>query len=328
MKYKTAMVLGKFLPPHLGHGYLIDTARFASERLCVVVGTLAREPIPGALRAQWVQELFPDVEVVHLDQDLPQDPSEHPDFWTLWRTALNNVLPFRPKAVFASEHYGTPLAKELESVFVPVDIARTHVPISGTNVRRAPWQHWSYLPVNVRPFFLHKICLVGPESTGKTTLARELAQHYQTGYVPEYAADIVAQKNGFFENDVSWIMTRQQAGEQAMARTCQYRMFSDSDALTTKIWSEHMFGHAPKALVEAVEQQTYDMTFLMAPDTPYIDDLHRLCPDQSVRNWFFERFQTELLRLGRPYCILQGSWEQRKMQALSTINAMAAPQYP
>ena len=79
------MVLGKFLPPHLGHVYLIEFAREYVDDLSVVVGTLRAEPIPGELRFLWMRELFPDVRVVHLTDENPQHPEEHPEFWRIWQ---------------------------------------------------------------------------------------------------------------------------------------------------------------------------------------------------------------------------------------------------
>ena len=81
----TGMVLGKFHPPTLGHRYLVDFARHYVRDLTVVVGTLRREEIPGELRFRWMREMFPDVRVVHLTDENPQYPAEHPDFWDIWR---------------------------------------------------------------------------------------------------------------------------------------------------------------------------------------------------------------------------------------------------
>ncbi len=151
------MLLGKFLPPHMGHVYLADFARHyvrEPKHLSIVVGTLEREPIPGALRFQWMRELFPDANVIRLSDELPQDPSEHPDFWRLWHDALMRVLPRRPDLVFASEDYGWKLAETLGAKFVLVDRARGVMPVSGTAVRADPLGNWQYLPRCVRPYFL------------------------------------------------------------------------------------------------------------------------------------------------------------------------------
>lgn len=104
------LVLGKFMPPHLGHVYLVDFARAYASDITVVVGTLAREPIPGALRFEWMRELAPSANVVHLTDENPQEPHEHPRFWDIWRESLLRVAP-KPDYVFASEMYGARLAR-------------------------------------------------------------------------------------------------------------------------------------------------------------------------------------------------------------------------
>jgi cytidyltransferase-like protein len=77
----TGFLLGKFLPPHRGHQYLIEFARAYVDRLAVLVCSIAREPIPGALRYQWMCESFPGVTLVHHTDEIPQAPEEHAQFW-------------------------------------------------------------------------------------------------------------------------------------------------------------------------------------------------------------------------------------------------------
>src|SRR5215471_8509021 len=128
----TGMLLGKFMPPHLGHVYLGEFAGRYVDRLTIVVCTLASEPIPGELRYRWMRELFPFCKVVHLTDELPQEPKEDPHFWERWRASLTRILPGKPDYVFASEDYGAKLAEVLGGEFVPVDRTRTAMSISGT----------------------------------------------------------------------------------------------------------------------------------------------------------------------------------------------------
>lgn len=90
------MVLGKFMPPHAGHVYLCEFARRWVDELTIVVGSTAAEPIPGAQRVAWMRELFPFDRVVHLANENPQRPWEHPDFWDIWKASLQGVLATRP----------------------------------------------------------------------------------------------------------------------------------------------------------------------------------------------------------------------------------------
>ena len=141
-KGTTGVVLGKFMPPHLGHLYLTEMAASYVDRLMVVVEHIQDEPIPSALRHAWMKELLPRAEVLHLTTSHPQDPTERDDFWDLWRTSLLELLPAKPDFVFGSEAYGARLAQELHATFVPVDPARSVMPISGTEVRRDPLRNF------------------------------------------------------------------------------------------------------------------------------------------------------------------------------------------
>ena len=141
--------------------------------------------------------------------------------------------------VFASEPYGVRLASELGADFLPVDVARARVPISGTEIRKDPLRHWDFLPDPVRPHYLKRVCIFGPESTGKSTLAADLARHYGTLYVPEYARPLLDPKGGVCAaSDIPRIALGQRASEDALARQARKLLFCDTDALTTTIWSD------------------------------------------------------------------------------------------
>src|SRR5574337_1823762 len=109
----TGFILGKFMPIHRGHMYLIEYAKQYVDHLTVLVCSLEREPIPGQLRYGWVKELFPDVNVEHFTEDVPQYPEEHPDFWNIWLGVVRRYVPTGPDYVFTSETYGDRLAEIL-----------------------------------------------------------------------------------------------------------------------------------------------------------------------------------------------------------------------
>ena len=126
------LVLGKFLPPHRGHQFLCDFARSWTDELTIVVGSLEDEPIAGELRYAWMCELYPDCDVVHLTDENPQYPDEHPEFWDIWKASLERVMPEPPDYVFASEPYGRRLAEVLGAQFVPCE--RDTIPISASEI--------------------------------------------------------------------------------------------------------------------------------------------------------------------------------------------------
>ena len=316
------MMLGKFLPPHYGHVYLGDFARHFVKELTIVVGTLAREPIPGHLRYQWMKQLFPGVNVVHLDEELPQDPSEHPDFWQLWQTALENILPCRPEVVFASEPYGQKLAEVLGGRFIPVNPDRSIRPVSGTAVRADPYLHWDLIPPPVRAFYAKRVCIFGPESTGKSTLTRNLAKHFQTLAVPEYARTLLEWREGKLdEHDLPDIARGQAASEDALAPYSNRLLFMDTDPLATCVWSDYLFGRTDPAITELAQSRRADLYLLTDVDVPWVPDVVRYLPEN--RTSFLDSCEQALIREGCRYAKISGSWDERLQRAVEAVRHLA-----
>lgn len=317
---KRGFLLGKFLPPHAGHKLLIDFAASFCDELTVLVCSLPTEPIPGEQRYQWVRELAPGQTVHHLTDELPQEPSESPDFWTLWRNAILEYEPRGFDFVFASEHYGQRLAEELDARFIPVDINREIVACSGTAIRSDPMTHWDMIPACVRPYFVKRVCLVGPESSGKSTLASRLAARFDTVCAWEHARPLLDLKGGHCDpEDIPIIARSQMAIESTMAHRANRVLFCDTSVLLTKIWSEVLFSDVPAHITRTADAIRYDLVLLLEPDIPWVDDDQRYFPNHEDRQRFFERCRAELERINQPYEVIGGSFEQRETHAISVV---------
>lgn len=317
------MMLGKFMPPHRGHCYLADFARHYCDELTILVCTLEREPIDGALRYQWMRRMFPDCNVVHVTDDLPQTPDEHPDFWPIWRDVVRRAMPEGTDLVFASEDYGFQLAEVLDAEYVPVDHDREMMPVSGTDVRRDPLGCWEYIPEEVRPHYLKRVCIFGPESTGKSTLAKDLAAHFDTVYVHEYARPLLDFKNGACDwPDIERIARGQAAAEDALAPRARRVLFCDTDPLTTTIWSDVFFGKCPAWVEREARRRTYDLYLLTDIDVPWVDDNQRYFPEDAKRQDFFDRCLATLEASDRPFVRIRGDWKQRFQQAVEAVEQL------
>jgi HTH-type transcriptional regulator, transcriptional repressor of NAD biosynthesis genes len=320
-KRSTGMVLGKFMPPHLGHIYLVDFARSYVDDLVVVVGSLSSEPISGSLRYQWMKELFPSVQVVHLTDENPQYPEEDPNFWQIWQDSLLKILPCKIDYVFASENYGWKLADILEAEFVPVNLARSVTSISASEIRKDPIKNWQFLPTCVRPFYVKKVCIFGPESTGKSTLTSQLAAKFNTVAVPEYARELLESQQGKIKfSDIDKIARGQLAAEKALARQANRLLFCDTDVLLTIIWSETLFNKCPEWIKKEVSQNCYDLYLLTDIDAPWVDDIVRYLPKE--RELFFQKCLTALESRNFPYIRLSGSWQERFGTACQAVEKL------
>jgi NadR type nicotinamide-nucleotide adenylyltransferase len=320
-RFSTGMVLGKFMPIHKGHQYLIDYALDRVNHLTILVGTLKTEPIPGHLRIEWVRELYPGAEVHQITDENPQYPHEHPNFWEIWTTSIRKFIPQGPDVVFTSETYGEELAKRLGARHLLCDLSRSIVPISATAIRNRPLTHWQYIPETVRPYFVKRVVIYGPESTGKTTLAEKLAAYYGTVWVPEFAREYLDKKAAWVEpSDIPIIAEGQIASEALFAKQANRLLISDTDLITTSIYSQHYFGECPDSVLRQADAQEYDLYLLMDIDVRWVEDWQR--PDPTNRQYFFDRFRNELEKRDRRYVVISGTYEERFDRARQAIDQL------
>jgi NadR type nicotinamide-nucleotide adenylyltransferase len=305
-------VLGKFMPPHAGHMRLCETAAGIVDQLTILVCWLPGDPIAGPLRLEWMRELFPGARVIGHDAVVPQAPEEHPGFWPIWRAIVTSAHPEPIDLVFAGEDYGVRLAQEVGAAFVPVPRHSNHP--SATDIRSAPWSHWDVLPPPVRGHFARTICLVGAESTGKTMLAERLALYFGTDWVPEYGrAHCDRHGRDLRPDDLVAIAKRQSAAIAAARRWCDRRLFADTDALATRVWSQMLLGHVPEGVGG---YPLADLYLLLEDDVPWHDDGTRYFPDAQRRRAFSELTRRALEQAGAPFVAISGDWNERFRTAL------------
>ncbi|QQE10520.1 AAA family ATPase [Planctomycetota bacterium] len=306
------MILGKFMPPHMGHKYLIDFGRHYVDELTVLVCTRGCEEIDGEKRWRWMNEMFggAGVKLVHVTDDLPQVPEDDERFWEIWRGVVLEHMPEGTDYVFACEAYGYQLADVLDAKYVPVDRAREMVPVSATMIREDPLRHWEYLPECVRPEYVKRVCLFGPESTGKSTLAAGLAKHFETVCVGEHARPLLDHKEGVCEEvDIPLIAKGQRTSEDALALQANRLLICDTDALLTCVWSEKLFGGYSDWLYGFAMEREYDLYLLLDIDVPWVNDGQRYL--EEAREDFMVRCVRMLEKAGRPYLKVSGDWGER-----------------
>lgn len=319
---RTGLVIGKFLPPHRGHEHLVHFAAGRVDRLTVILFTKAAEPIPGGLRESWLRELFPEIELFRVSEEHPVDFAD-PAVWDLWIRAIRRVLPDGPDLVFSSENYGDELARRLGARHVPVDQSRRSVPISGAALRERPLRHWEFLPPCVRPYFVRRVAVVGAESTGKTTLARDLAARFRTVMVPEFARGYLETRGGVcVPQDLPVIAREQAAAEERQARAANRLLVCDTDLLTTVLWNERYFNTCDPEVARIAGGRRYDLTLLCENDLPWVSDGLRDSPGH--REWFRGRFVSELSARRRPVHFVSGTGTERLGAALPPVEALLA----
>lgn len=172
-----------------------------------------------------------------------------------------------------------------------------------------------------------KFVLYGPESTGKTTLAQQLAEHYATEWVPEFSRGYLQDKwdqtqTICEESDLIPIAEGQMAAENAAALKANRVLFLDTNVRTTVLYAHHYYGRCPKALTQLVAEQAYDLYFLTGIDVPWEADDLRDQPES--RALLFAKFKLDLVRHKLPYVMLEGDKETRLAQAVKIVDAYLA----
>jgi NadR type nicotinamide-nucleotide adenylyltransferase len=165
---------------------------------------------------------------------------------------------------------------------------------------------------------LKKIALIGPESTGKTTLCKELAAYYQTEWVPEFARAHVASLNrDYMLEDIEYCAREQLRSEEELSLSAHKFLFCDSELIIAKVWCEDVFKKTPAWIEEMITSHTYDLFLLTLPDIPFKPDAVRENPHR--RQFFFDWYKRELDNRNFMYEIIGGTDEQRFASAQLAI---------
>jgi NadR type nicotinamide-nucleotide adenylyltransferase len=366
------LIIGKFYPPHAGHRFLIRAAAASCTRVSVVVMAADVESIPLERRVAWLREAFddaPHVSVVGVVDNLEVD-YDSDDAWAghvgLMRAAIasadsaHRAVPV--DAVFTSEAYGAELARRFDAADVRLDPARATFAVSGTAVRNDPVAHWALLDPPVRAWLARRVVVLGAESTGTTTLSRDLAAalracggaHGLTAWVPEYGRELTVIKLAVAQAmanatgtpapsvfDLEWhdsdfldVALRQTADEDRTAREGGPVLVCDTDALATTVWQERYMGAAtPEVLAAAGAGKAADAAASPMPpralylltaheDVPFEDD--GLRDGEHIRAWMTQRFREVLAAQDVPWVEVRGDRAARLAQALAAVDALLA----
>jgi NadR type nicotinamide-nucleotide adenylyltransferase len=325
-RWARGAVIGKFLPFHSGHRYLIETALERADAVDVIVVARAADDPGGELRARWIREALPDVRVTLLDGDaegLAHEDSEG------WAALTIRVLGGRPDVVFTSEDYGEAWALALGCDHVLVDRRRRTVPISGTLIRRDPLANLAFLRGGARGHYIKRVCLLGAESTGKTTLARSLADHYGTVWNPELGHAYSWFRSADSTDWATWrtcefveIAALQNWYEDFLAEFADGVLFCDTNAWTTGLFHEVYLGRRSPEVDAHAAGRRYDLYLLCDPETPFAQDELGMRTEGPHRRRMHDAYLEHLRKSGTPYVLVSGTHAERMAAATAAVDAL------
>lgn len=167
--------------------------------------------------------------------------------------------------------------------------------------------------------YIPKIAVVGPESTGKSTLSAYLARHYQTIWVPEYAREYCEglDRDCTIEDEIN-MFHGQLALEEKLIPQASRLLICDTTFITIKIWCDEWFGYTPQEVLDQLAQHPYDLYLLLSIDLPWQDDPLRNFP--TKREHFMQVWHRELQALNVNYIVISGTGQERYNQAVKEVD--------
>lgn len=325
----TALIIGKFYPPHNGHHFLIDTALEEMDHVIVLVNYSECESIHGQDRMRWIADRHRRADVRLVRDENPIDMSDegwnaHLDVWVegLFGGVGGDVIPTH---VYTSEDYGDELARRLSKRLYTsiehrqVDVSRARFNTSGSAIRKDLISNWKWLAPVTRAGLTKRIVVCGAESSGTTTLAKALAKVFKTAYVPEYGRIITEALEGsnYFDWDTEvfeHIQREQNALEERYARSAGPVLICDTDPYATAMFHELYVGG------ELPVRWTPEKTLYIVTDhagVTFEQDGQRRFEDR--RQWQTEWFERHLTDAGLPFVKVSGKPGHRAADAFSAI---------
>jgi NadR type nicotinamide-nucleotide adenylyltransferase len=318
------LALGKFAPLHKGHQLVLDSAtEHTDSQIFVIYDSPSSTTIPLPIRAKWVQELYPQAEIL-LAWGGPEEVGLGTDLKLAHEAFLKKVLAGRTVThFFKSEDYGSHIASSLNAVDVQVDPARSAVPISATKLRSRPDLAAEYLHPRVLRDLITKIVFLGAPSTGKSTIAAAAAKEFGTVFMPEYGREFwerFSVQRRLTMSQLEEVAQEHIKREDALLKQCKSFLFIDTDASTTEVFASYYHGYASPLLEQLSRESStrYDLTFLCMNDFPYADTEDR---SGLVNQLDFQRRIVEQLRSQkRPYLELRGSVSDRLVKICQVLS--------
>jgi NadR type nicotinamide-nucleotide adenylyltransferase len=169
---------------------------------------------------------------------------------------------------------------------------------------------------------MKKIVIIGPESTGKSTLCESLAQHYHSVWCPEYAREFLLANNKKYDfNDLLTIARGQLALEEKTLPSPDNKLyFIDTDMYVMKVWCEFVFGKCHNWILDRIVERKYDLYLLCNVDLPWVKDELREYPNLESRQQLYQMYKDIMVNQSVPWIDISGGYEERLEKAIAAVD--------
>jgi NadR type nicotinamide-nucleotide adenylyltransferase len=172
---------------------------------------------------------------------------------------------------------------------------------------------------------LKKVVVIGPESTGKSTLCKQLAEYYQTAWCPEYAREYLLKHGKKYDYDDLLTIAKGQISLEdkyvgVVNKRKHHSLFIDTDMYVMKVWCEFVFGKCHRYILNQITKRKYDLYLLCNTDLPWVKDELREYPDLETRQKLYHIYKNILMNQPVPWIDITGNSEERFQKAIHAVD--------
>ena len=332
MRYNVGMYGGSFNPLHLGHvDCIIQAANMCRELYIVLSVGYKRQEIDARVRYRWLYQLtkhIGNVTIIMLEDSAETKEAYTEEYWQGDAEKVKAQVGKPIDIVFCGSDYD-------ENSFWNKCYPESELyifkrnEINSTELRKAPYKHFDWLPNVVKPYYVKKVLLMGSESTGKSTLTINLANRFNTNYIDEAGRDI-SERSGtdllMLSEDFTEILLQHKLNEIKAVENSNKVLFIDTDALVTQFYMSFLDDpgiEKNRALSDAIDAlNRYDLILFLEPDVEFVQDGDRSEVIRDDRKKYSDRIKELLRSHGKQFVSVSGSYQERYEIAVRAVESM------
>lgn len=337
---KVGMIGGKYLPLTIGHVNSIIQAYTLCDELYIVLShnenrekllfkDSKMKPVPYKERHKWLYQVTRDLENVTIVDVEDTAINENDYDWNKGAEDIKKAIGKHIDIVFHSDMENRELFKSLYMYSEIITFDRSEIGISATRLRHENdiYKLWDYVPKEVKPYFIKKVCVIGSESCAKSTLVKLLAKRFNTNYVSEYGRDLCEYVGGA-ENmqveDYYEIALKHKCIEMELTKLSNKVLFIDTDSLITqyylKLYTDKDNNSGLFSSIHKINK--YDLYLFLEPDVTWVQDGTRLHGEDLIRQENNNIIKKMFDEQGVDYIVIKGDYNERLHKAVNEVEKL------